>query len=124
MVSPAAFKTRGLNAANKLRLLISSLNIPKEIPSSLSALHGKRGKKWDDGIDAITCIRNSFVHPNEQSASHNHPYYEAYNLSLWYLELVLLRLCGHKGKYSNRLAGNKYIGTVESVPWAQNDANK
>jgi hypothetical protein len=117
MVSPAAFSRRGLSAADKLRLLASSLSVPKEISSSLSALHGKRGKKWDDGMDAITSIRNSLVHPNIQSESSDHPYYEACELSLWYIDMILLRLCGHNGNYANRLTKPRWTGAVELVPW-------
>jgi hypothetical protein len=117
MVSPGAFKPRALTAADKLRLLASSLGIPKEIPPVLSALLGRPGKKWEDGMDAITAIRNSLVHPDGANESVG-TYYEAYNLSLWYIDLILLRLCGHKGNYANRLVPSRMVGTVEPVPWA------
>jgi hypothetical protein len=121
MVSPRAFKRGGLPAADKLRLLTSSLSIPKETPLGLSALHGTSGKKWEDAMDAITAIRNSLVHPDGQTGFPGESYYEAYKLSLWIVDLVLLRLCGHRGKYANRLANNRWAGAVEPVPWAQND---
>jgi hypothetical protein len=40
MISAAAFQPRRLSAADKLRLLASSLNIPLEIPPNLPALRG------------------------------------------------------------------------------------
>jgi hypothetical protein len=43
MVSPDTFGKRGLPAARKLRLLLSSLGIPLEIPSGLAALQAKPG---------------------------------------------------------------------------------
>lgn len=116
MVSPRAFKRGGLSAADKLRLLASSLGIPKDIPSNLSALHGKKGNKWTDGMEAVTGIRNSLVHPDSQEMLPNASYVEGWELSLWYIDLVLLRLCGHQGKYANRLS-RRWRGTVESVPW-------
>jgi hypothetical protein len=119
MISAAAFQPRRLSAADKLRLLASSLNIPLEIPPDLSALHGRRGKKWVDGMDAITEIRNSLVHPAAQQQLLDSAYFEAWKLSLWYIDLVLLRLCGHSGKYANRLY-QRWTGQVESVPWVQN----
>ena len=117
IVSPFAFKPRALSAADKLRLLASSLDIPKEIPQQLTALHAKAGRKWTDVPDAITGIRNSLVHPDSNETLPEHSYYEAWNLSLWLIEMVLLRLCGHDGSYANRLAGHRWIGVVEKVPW-------
>ena len=120
MVSPAAFKQRGLSAADKLRLLASSLGIPKEIPpslSALSALHGKPAKKWEDGMDAITSIRNSLVHSDTQTELPDTSYVEAWRLSLWYIDMVLLRLCGYRGYYAKRLAAIRWEGGVELVPW-------
>jgi hypothetical protein len=121
MISAAAFKPRGLSAADKLRLLASSLGIPKEIPPTQSALHGTPGKKWGDGMDAITGIRNALVHPNIQTELPDNSYYEGWKLSLWYVDLVFLRLCGHNGKYANRLVPNRFVGAVESVPWAEKE---
>lgn len=120
MISAAGFQRR-LSAADKLRLLASSLNIPLEIPSNLSALHGRPGKKWLDGMDAITGIRNSLIHPSAHEQVLDFTYFEAWKLSLWYIDLVLLRLCGHTGKYANRL-NQRWTGQVESVPWAEHPA--
>ncbi|MCX7428007.1 MAG: hypothetical protein NTW96_20555 [Planctomycetia bacterium] len=121
MVSAAAFKRGKLAAADKLRLLASSLNIPREIPSHLSALYHRQGKPWDDTMHAITSIRNSLVHPDSQLSVPDSSFYEARNLSLWYIDLVLLHLCGYSGKYSNRLA--RGVRTVDFVPWAQDAAD-
>lgn len=116
MVSASAFKPRGLSAADKLRLLASSLGLPLEIPSPLTALHAKRGKKWDGSMDAITDLRNGLVHPgNDRKIPHN-AYYDAWRLSQWYIELMILRLCSYSGKYANRLS-QRYVGQVEPVPW-------
>jgi len=123
MVSAKAFKPGGLSAADKLRLLTSSLGIPQEIPPVLSALHGMQGKQWADGMDAIAGIRNSLVHPGGRSDLPEGSYYDGWRLSLWYIDLVLLRLCGHRGKYANRLT-QRLVGVVESVPWAQKEADK
>lgn len=118
MVSKKAFRERGLSAADKLRLLASALAIPPEIPSQFSALHGRRGHGWEDAMDAITGIRNNIVHPGEETKLPGGSTCEVWKLSLWYLDLVLLRLCGHEGEYSNRLqCGSK--GELQSVPWVQ-----
>ena len=118
MISEVAFQRR-LSAADKFRLLVSSLSIPLEIPTNLSALHERAGKKWVDAMDAITAIRNSLIHPSAHEQLLGFAYFDAWKLSLWYIELVLLRLCGHSGKYANRLH-QRWTGQIESVPWAQN----
>ena len=123
MVSAVAFKPRGLSAADKLRLLASSMDIPKEIPPGLSALCGRPGQKWKDGMDAITEIRNSLVHPHSQLRLPDDSSYEAWKLSLWYIDLVLLRLCGYGGMYADRLATSG-VRTVGHVPWARKETDK
>lgn len=117
MVSANAFKPRGLSAADKLRLLASSLGIPLEIPPELSALRAKPGTKWDDSMDAITDLRNGLVHPGKEKTVPEGTYYDAWRLSMWYLDLILLRLCEYQGDYSNRLA-QRYVGQVVPVPWS------
>jgi len=118
MVSASAFAERGgINAANKLRLLATSMGIPTAIPSSLKALGVRKGKKWEDGMEAITCIRNALVHADAKTPVTNEAYYEAWMFSLWFIDLVVLRLSGHVGKYANRM-NRRFVGKVESVPWA------
>ena len=38
-------------------------------------------------------------------------------LALWFLDLILLRLCSYKGAYANRLHLNRWVGTVEPMPY-------
>ena len=117
-----------LPAADKLRLLLTMCGIPAAIPASLSKLATAAkaaGNQWRDGPQAITEVRNALVHGSpakreklfgtDETASVVH---QAWTLSLWYLELLMLRLCGYQGKYSNRVAGAKWSGEeVEAVPW-------
>lgn len=124
MVSPKAFGPRGLNAADKIRLLASSMDIPTEIPLGLSALNGRPGKKWEDGMEAITSIRNSLVHPDNQLTVSGDYYLEAYMFSLWFINLVFLHLCNHNGLYANILPTTSGLATVDRVPWAKNDSGK
>ena len=126
MASAQAFGERGgLCAADKLRILASTLAIPLGLPAHLDALNAPMpGRKWQDAMDAITGIRNVLVHPHAKTEPPKGSYYEAAKLSLWYLDLILLRLCGHKGKYGNRLASPRWTGSVESVPWANGEPEK
>jgi hypothetical protein len=117
MVSPNAFKPRGLSAADKFRLLATSLQIPTEIPVSLSRPIAPRGHRWDDGLDAITSIRNSIVHGDAAHPLPDGAEVDAWKLVLWLIEMALLRLCNYNGRYSNRLV-HKWAGQTELVPWA------
>ena len=120
IVSQDAFKPRGgLSASDKVRMLISSLGIPKEIPPELPVLCGRPGKKWDDGVHAITDIRNSLVHPDSKVPVSVERDEEAHRLSLWYITMALLRLCGHDGVYANILTPGRWAGVVERVPWGK-----
>ena len=96
-----------------------ALEIPADLPDRLKALHGRRGKKWSDGPDAVTGVRNALVHPSEKDELPEGAYFEAWQLSMWFLDLVLLRLCGYAGEYANRLALSRWVGQVEPVPWGQ-----
>jgi len=110
-----------LRASDKFRLLFSSLGIPIDIPSQtpeLLKLAKVTKPNWIDSPHALTEVRNSLVHPEHKPrGKFGSAFYEAWNLGLWYLELSILRICGYSGSYSNRLVNNKYVGTVEDVPW-------
>ena len=90
------------------------LKIPPETPKlqHLSTLEG-----WEDAPHAITEIRNSLIHPKDKSMGDMKAALdEAWNLSLWYLEMSILAICGYYGTYSNRLK-QPWIGQTEDVPW-------
>lgn len=120
LVPRRMFKPGGLSAAEKLRLLTEELGIPSDIPSELPTLLGLRHAKLNDGPDVITKIRNSLVHPDARGSFPRQAYFEAWKLSLWYVDMVLLRLCGHTGMYANRLR-QRWVGEVEPVPWAESE---
>jgi hypothetical protein len=115
-----------LDAADKMRLLLSTCGIPALIPPSLSTLTSSarlKENQWKDGPQALTEIRNALVHSNpakrkkvfDENMTLVH---EAWELSLWYLELILLKAMGYLGNYSNRIARVEWKGQeVEKVPW-------
>jgi len=115
-----------LAAVDKLRLLLTMLQIPVDIPATLPTLAATAkaaGNNWEDGPQALTEIRNALVHGSpakRRKVFDNHPdlVHEAWNLSLRYLELMILRLCDYNERYSNRVSGAKWKGEeVEAVPW-------
>lgn len=107
-----------LKASDKFRLLFSSLDIPIDIPASLPELQ-KLAKKFNslDAPQTITEVRNTLVHPeHKRRGQFDKVFFPVWNLSQWYLELALLKICDYSGTYSNRLI-QRYVGQVETVPW-------
>ncbi len=64
----------------------------------------------------LTDLRNGLVHPKENGPQPEKSYSEAWNFSLWYLDLIFLKRFGYGGQYSNRLKV-RFVGQVEDVPW-------
>lgn len=115
------FKSK--SAAEKIKLLLSSLNIPLNIPLDLSNLINL-GKKFNwDGPQAFSEVRNLLVHPGQKrkrlaKIKSSLPLAEVWKLGLWYIELVLLSFFGHTGVYAERFKNGQIVGDVSPVPWA------
>jgi hypothetical protein len=117
-LSPKGFSD--LAAADQLRLLFTYLSIPLSVPTELEELCKLTHGRGLDGPEILTFIRNKLVHPPKlNSKQERYPYYQAYTLAKWYLELSLLKLGGFCGKYQNRTRKERWRGQVENVPWAQ-----
>lgn len=116
MISPEGLDR--LKASDRLRLLFSSLNIPVEICASTPEIEKAAPSfKWLDAPHAITDIRNELIHPASKRKVHD-CYIDAWKLSLWYLELSLLAMCGYDDTYTNRLTA-RYVTDSERVPWGR-----
>jgi hypothetical protein len=114
-----------LSAAERFRLLISQCGIPLEVPGSLVNLSSiAKANTRLDGANAIARIRNNLVHPllvnplKEGVPPDTTQICETLTLALWYIELVILRLCGFSGSYSSRVSDSHWDGDAEPVPWA------
>lgn len=87
-----------LHAAEKIRLLLHSLNVPTQVPAVLGNLVTVSNQKgWSTGPQALTAIRNSITHSSLEKRDQFRKLpidavYEAWKLGLWYIELVLLSL--------------------------------
>jgi hypothetical protein len=131
-----------LPASDKLRLLLSRFNISIKLPpdwetsipelyklfaqqppqplQKLVAMDNQNGNKWVDGPHAFTEFRNGIVHSKRLKKildAESGATFEICSLGRWYLELVLLALCGYQGKYVNRLLIPHQA--PESVPWVR-----
>ncbi len=111
---------RSLVASDKFRILMSSLKIPIDIPTeSRDITNIANDKIWLDAPHALTDIRNALIHPERGSFSFSDnldSFYQAWKLSLWYLELSILAVCEYKGTFYNRLKDG-YESDAEEVPW-------
>jgi len=117
MVSARAFGRGGLSAADKFRLLASSMAIPIDIPPALRVLAHRPGKPWEDVMEVITSMRNSVVHPTGKENFGIDSYIDGWRASMWILDLVFLRLMQHRGGYRSRINA-KWVGEIAQVPWA------
>ncbi|NEV02434.1 hypothetical protein [Bradyrhizobium uaiense] len=101
--------------ADQLREVLRRLGIPVAIPDALAGLQeGQRQNCWQDGPEAITRI----MHPRRKlPIKLGAVVPNAWSLARWYTELLILRLSGYSGQYSNRLEA-RWVGEVEDVPWA------
>ena len=99
---------------------LRELNIPVAIPSTCQELN--QVSNWEHGPHALTAIRNDVVHSDQKyDGISADTYYATWNLGLWYVELMLLRLFGYNGRYANRLNSARWEGHTEVVPWASQD---
>ncbi len=98
------------NTPQKLRKLITHLNIDeyeallrfnnlKEFYKNIEKAEHK------DIAGAITTIRNDIIHPNETFKIDLQTKAEALQLSVWLIEITLLKVFKHKGKYFDRAKG-------------------
>lgn len=117
---------KNLGAASKLSLLLKPASIPTAIPEELDALKAlsdaKGGKKGWDAPNALVWVRNRLVHPKDPSE----PYeikqliWQATQLQLEYLELLLLHRLGYSGTYLHRYPPGGWPTPIP-VPWATRD---
>jgi hypothetical protein len=93
-------------------MLIDEFSIPRTLPTSLPNLTqlAQKNSKWIDGPSTFVEVRSSIVHPNWRSkvfSSNEQDLYtqarrEAWDLGMWYLEMVLLKLFDYQGDDFNR----------------------
>lgn len=136
------FDARKTRTSDKLRKLLERLKIPLEIPtdkpskSSLTLVEKLKPEsppllpdlrelalrhKWEDGLHALTTIRNDITHSKKKYDISFLEKFDASDLGLWYLELVLLAIFDYQGCYHNRLSRYQHNGEIETVPWSKNN---
>ena len=117
--------SENINASNKIRLLLSQLDINHTLPISFSNLQAfiDIEKQIIDAPDAIVQIRNAIVHSQVEkrkklSSINYKAKYEALQLCLWYIEMTLLKILEYDDKYHNRTSSEIIKSKkIEYVPW-------
>ena len=111
---------RGKRIVKMLRNQEVDLQVP-DVYSELTAL--AKQHDFEHGPRMLAEIRNSMVHPKANVEINSmDAYYEAKQLGLWYIELLLLRMFEYEGQYVSRLGGVRLPGATEPVPWS-NEVN-
>lgn len=119
--------SENINASNKIRLLLSQLNISHFVPAAFTQLQKFIDDSKDivDAPDAVVQIRNAIVHSQEEkrkklSAIHYKVKYEALQLCVWYIEMALLCILNFDDRYLNRCSKEIYESKAEDdVPWTK-----
>jgi hypothetical protein len=117
--------SESLSASNKIRLLISHLDILSDVPMGFENLQKfvDNDKQINDAPEAIVQIRNAVVHSQQEKRKklisiHLLAKYEALQLSLWYIELSILKILNFNGNYYNRTSSElSRSKSEELVPW-------
>lgn len=122
--------SKDISAANKIRLLLSQLNVKPEIPLHFKSLKffEKSEKEISDSCDAIVQLRNYIVHSQKEKRKkfkslHQETLYHALQLSLYYTELSILRILEYDGVFYSRIHNSIYEhDCIQRVPWAKDES--
>ncbi len=112
---------KGLQADEKLRVLLSDAGIPASVPTTLDALAQAASDKSLDGPGVVTWLRNRLVHPKDPSEPYRleNLVWQAAQLFLEYGELLLLHRVGYEGLFGRRYPPGRFAHVNEPVPWAR-----
>lgn len=115
--------SKDLSASNKIRLILSQLNQSSDIPNHYRGLKDvvRNTGETQDAPEAITQIRNAIVHSHKEKRKKLKDIsvdakFFALQMSIWYIELSLLKILEYNGKYQNRCSE---IQADQYVPWVK-----
>ena len=111
---------RRRKSSDTIKKALVNSGICVDIPNSCHNLFNfAEEHELKHGPHALTELRNDMIHAQQKyGIIPSGVYFEAKNLGLWYVEMLLLRFFNYNGVYSNRLVP-RWVGEVEAVPWAQ-----
>jgi hypothetical protein len=108
-----------LSALEMLEMTAGQLGLPSVIPQQMAGRITTTGTDQLTVAKVITAVRNNEVHPKKNPEVQAESY-DAWNLAQWYLELMILRLCGYAGPYNDRAqqcVARWRMGPVQT-PWS------
>lgn len=111
-----------LHAVDRIRVLLDHIGVSTSVPTYMASLPQLYHGDASDGPGVITRVRNASVHATQNSRAlleslDGPTWHECSQLSLQYLELALLAVCGHTGDYAQR-GYRGWKGDDENpVPW-------
>ncbi|MGC2485039.1 MAG: hypothetical protein WA359_02195 [Acidimicrobiales bacterium] len=114
----------GHNAAGRLRCALKDAKISPVIPETLEVLRSEPTKGDSgqiDGPEAITGFRNSVIHPElDERFSSPTSQLQCLQLSIRYLELLILHRLGYLGRMKDRtdVVFTDAFFAEADVPWA------
>ena len=108
--------------AKALKTALKEVGIDEEIPSKRTSLKAvAEQEKWRNSPAAIIGIRNEIVHAKKRQGDILvDVQLDCLHLSLWYIELMLLRKMEYRGRYKNRLIVG-WENPFDRVPWVRDD---
>lgn len=118
-----------MSASNKIRLILSQLNLSSNIPHALKHLQSTEkiiGGTFFDAPESIVFIRNAIVHSQESkrqkfNSMDSMAINEALDVYIWYIELALLCILDYDSDYFNRCSKELYeTRGLQKVPWKEN----
>lgn len=119
--------SENIQATNKIRLLLSQLELTSEVPISLNHLttYLDENKLKMDAPEIFVQIRNAIVHSQSEQRKKiakipDMVKYESLQLGIMYVELSLLKILNYQGKFHNRCSGIFHNGGERLVPWSKN----
>lgn len=128
VISESSF--RKIEAAERIRLLLSHSQIPTNVPTTMVNIEkyrksrGNEREIWD-GPKVVAEYRNQFAHPNLRQKLKSFPvkaHEEVRQLAIWYVELCLLRLLKYDSYYFSR-AQSVSAYEVKLPPWVKSAAH-
>lgn len=112
---------------SKSKFILSQVGLGNEIPGKLTAVFNYKATTKElskmDGPEFFTQIRNSIVHgqADQRKKLSQIPetvLREILDMSIWYVEVILLNILNYKGIYQNRTLKAEWAGQGEEVmPW-------
>lgn len=113
-----------INAANKIRLLLSNMNMDYSVPDVFIELKDFVNGSTDvqDAPDAVVLIRNAIIHAQLEKRKrlgsiHFMAKYQALELCLWYIEMGILYALKYQGTYTPRNPPLFWNHRLNNVPW-------